>query len=452
MPKGKRPRAMAYVRKRADFTVTLRSDLANDLDMQILEVQQAPHPTTLIVNIYNDNKKQGKRSAVKRLQKVALPNEIPVILSGDWNLHHPLWSRHATPANEIMERTVDWLTERGFSIQNEKGEPAFFSHSHKTYSTIDLTFLNPRATELNATKKWTIDRTKAFGSDHFALHWELDYRAVEIENVTGKKYNFKDADLKEWKAAFQVALNKCQAHLNVLLNLEDTMTTEQLDGATDALTEAMQAANEMTVPIRKPSDKARPWWNDALEKVNKRIAQQRSANLEHNKRWGMQSPAIAVTIKKSCNYFKCLYKTSRDKWITKTLEDAETKDIWSFGKWGKGERTYQSPAISQGPNKPPAVHHTDKCEALQNELFQPPPPLENAQIPDLATPGVNDFMHEPLTKEEVKNSIFDQGADKAPGLSQNPFRAIRWAWEVADSTITALMHHCLKTGYHPKAW
>ncbi|KAL6298147.1 Endonuclease/exonuclease/phosphatase, partial [Sparassis latifolia] len=89
--KGKRPRAMAYVHKRADFTVTLRSDLANDLDMQILEVQQAPHPTTLIVNIYNDNKKQGKRSAAKRLQKVALPNEVLVILSGDWNLHHPLW-------------------------------------------------------------------------------------------------------------------------------------------------------------------------------------------------------------------------------------------------------------------------------------------------------------------------------------------------------------------------
>ncbi|KAI0728450.1 hypothetical protein C8Q72DRAFT_756138, partial [Fomitopsis betulina] len=54
--------------------------------------------------------------------------------------------------------------------------------------------------------------------------------------------------------------------------------------------------------------------------------------------------------------------------------------------------------------------------------------------------------------EEVRSSIFDQGADKAPGLSQCPFRTIRWAWEVASDTILALMNHCLRTGYHPKEW
>ncbi|KAL6306099.1 hypothetical protein BKA93DRAFT_730222, partial [Sparassis latifolia] len=77
---------------RPDFTVTLRSDLADNLDMQILEIQQAPHPSTIIVNIYNNNKKQGKKLAAKRLQHVILLNDIPVILTGDWNLHHPLWS------------------------------------------------------------------------------------------------------------------------------------------------------------------------------------------------------------------------------------------------------------------------------------------------------------------------------------------------------------------------
>ncbi|KZT65666.1 hypothetical protein DAEQUDRAFT_768721 [Daedalea quercina L-15889] len=58
VPAGKRPRAMAYARKRSDYTITLRSDLANDLDLQILEIAQDPRPPTIIANIYNDDRKQ----------------------------------------------------------------------------------------------------------------------------------------------------------------------------------------------------------------------------------------------------------------------------------------------------------------------------------------------------------------------------------------------------------
>lgn len=50
---GDRPRVMAYVARRDDFTVTLRSDLVQDLDIQILEVRQHPHLPTLLVNVYN---------------------------------------------------------------------------------------------------------------------------------------------------------------------------------------------------------------------------------------------------------------------------------------------------------------------------------------------------------------------------------------------------------------
>lgn len=53
LPENTIPRVMAYIQQRQDFTVTLRSDLANDADMQILEITQPPHPCTIIVNIYN---------------------------------------------------------------------------------------------------------------------------------------------------------------------------------------------------------------------------------------------------------------------------------------------------------------------------------------------------------------------------------------------------------------
>ena len=449
--KDQRPRAMAYTRRRKDFTVTLRSDIANDLDLQVLEVAQATHPSTLLVNIYNDDKKQGRHSAAKRLQNLALPREAPVIISGDWNLHHPLWSRSAEPAKDSTEQTADWLVEQGYTIKNTKGEPTFFSHTHKTWSTIDLTFTNPAATELDAAQGWHIDNESSFGSDHLALRWNIDYGATEIENVTGERYNFKDTDPAKWRNAFRDALLTHAEALDPLQSAADTLTTDTLDAAANALTAAMQDANLKTAKIRKPSDRARPWWNHGLQDAAKKTADLRAESLAHVQRWGTQAKAVNAMIKKSRNYFKRLYKTARRRWITETLEQAETPDIWRFMKWGKGTRTYASPAISRGPDRNPAISHADKCDALRDELFQPPPPLEDDYRPDLDNLH-EDLPHEDVTREEVRSSIFDQGADKAPGLSQCPFRTIRWAWDAAPDMIHALMNHCLRAGYHPQAW
>ncbi|GBE87945.1 hypothetical protein SCP_1201710 [Sparassis crispa] len=335
---------------------------------------------------------------------------------------------------------------------NEKGEPTFYSHSHQTWSTIDLTFINPKAAEHDAAKHWRVDQTKAFGSDHFALRWELDYGKREIENLTGKHFNFKDADPQKWKEAFKKVIESNNADLMPLLDLKATFTVAQLDKATTQVTKAMQETNETTVPTRKPHDRARPWWNKELDKATMRIAEQRSLNLVHQKRWGKQSANVTSLIKKSQNYFKRLYKSAHAQWLTSTLEEATTKDIWSFPKWGKGVRTYPSPAISQGPGREPAVQHSDKCDALRDELFQPPPPLQGAAYPDLTAAMAGDLPDNDVTTDEVHQAIYDQGADKAPGLSQVPFRRIRWAWEVKADLITALMHHCIKIGYHPKEW
>ncbi|KZT63859.1 hypothetical protein DAEQUDRAFT_770232 [Daedalea quercina L-15889] len=51
IPANRRPRAMAYIRRRGDFKVTLRSDIANDLDMQVLKIAQAPHPSVELLPV-----------------------------------------------------------------------------------------------------------------------------------------------------------------------------------------------------------------------------------------------------------------------------------------------------------------------------------------------------------------------------------------------------------------
>lgn len=98
-----------------------------------------------------------------------LSENIPVIIFRDWNIHHLLWSRHATPPSGSMEQMVEWLTDNGFTLQNEKGVPTYFTHSGRTYLTIDLTFMNTRALKLDAMKRWAVDEEQAYKLDHFAL-------------------------------------------------------------------------------------------------------------------------------------------------------------------------------------------------------------------------------------------------------------------------------------------
>ncbi|KAI6118324.1 hypothetical protein F5141DRAFT_963582, partial [Pisolithus sp. B1] len=86
------PRVMAYVRRRNDFTVMLRSDLAKDADIQILQIDQPPHTPVIVANIYNQRAGDDPCSwTLDRLVNTVLPYNLPLVISGDWNLHHPLW-------------------------------------------------------------------------------------------------------------------------------------------------------------------------------------------------------------------------------------------------------------------------------------------------------------------------------------------------------------------------
>ncbi|KAI6148218.1 hypothetical protein EDD17DRAFT_1430055, partial [Pisolithus thermaeus] len=77
---------------RNDFTVILCSDLALGVDMQILQIDQPPHMLVLVANIYNQRAGDDPHSwTLDHLINMTLPNNLPLVISGDWNLHHPLW-------------------------------------------------------------------------------------------------------------------------------------------------------------------------------------------------------------------------------------------------------------------------------------------------------------------------------------------------------------------------
>ena len=110
--------------------------------------------------------------------------------------------------------------------------------------------------------------------------------------------------------------------------------------------------------------------------------------------------------------------------------------------------------ISQGPDRPKAISHEDKCEALRRELYQPPPALDQTFSPDITSRFDTDLPFTDVTLEEVRDAIFKSKHNSAPGHSQITYQVLRWAWAnpKGQKYILSLTRKCLQNGYHPKPW
>ena len=80
---------MLYYRQRDSLEVALCLDLVRDRDIQVINMIYPGQPTTMIINIYNDPTCLNN-NAIYILQNLDLLTNRPVILTGDWNIHHAI--------------------------------------------------------------------------------------------------------------------------------------------------------------------------------------------------------------------------------------------------------------------------------------------------------------------------------------------------------------------------
>jgi hypothetical protein len=133
-------------------------------DILILEISLSPKLSFLIINIYNDK----KSAALEILTSLPLPN-LPTILSGDFNLHHGLWSvsDRPPPTSSKAEDLLNWTDDNRFNLVNKSGEITFFRAA--TRSVLDLTWANDRALKSGLLEEWQVREDIFVGSDH--IHW-----------------------------------------------------------------------------------------------------------------------------------------------------------------------------------------------------------------------------------------------------------------------------------------
>jgi hypothetical protein len=198
--KTHKQRIMIFVFKSFNFSVTFRSNLCSNTNIQILNISETNIENFTIVNVYNEKcqKSSSDEYTIERkLRTIELTKNS--IVCDDFNAHHQWWNSKITSsirANVLIE----WLNKFNCEIINISDEYTF--NRENSNSVIDLTF----ATIDFASKisNWSINDEAEIDSDHEVIEFSINVENIEtVNNSMIEKFNTQKADWNKFNQYFK---------------------------------------------------------------------------------------------------------------------------------------------------------------------------------------------------------------------------------------------------------
>ncbi|QRW25174.1 hypothetical protein RhiXN_07123 [Rhizoctonia solani] len=278
-----------------------------------------------IINTYAHGKDAYK--TIQHLTEQIIPAERPLILTGDFNLHHPDWALD----NSKWKNRHPNQTEREFRDYAE-------------------------AVEAWPNFNWEVDTPstgRSCGSDHMAITWSIQPSDQNLPDEDAVQTPHRQIDPKredKWVEAYANALKKFELP-------EEPTTAEDADLITGAILEAMSTATMKTMPDgnkKKGSGPVRsPWWNaECSGALN---------DLKHNPEGRTQDQLRATlrgAIRRAC-------QNNGDR----ILSEIRTSKVFESLKWFQGKRRSLLPPIKNPNGGNTATHPHHKAENLAKQFF-----------------------------------------------------------------------------------
>ena len=281
------------------------------MDFMIMDVRQegSKHPPTCIINIYNQVEQgvsQDPMFTTDRLANVHFHPEIPMIITGDWNLHHNLWNSTIDTESTTMrmQEVVDWLEGQGFSLCSKKDVHTHSSSGTQWDTVIDLTFANDPASGQGIVQNHIVNPDLAALSDHHALTFTLGDPRESMDNITKAKYNWKDAKEEDFIEALNQILQEddslIKSSIQQVLNNNCTHASPvKLDNVVRVINNCMECAAEKVIPTHCMCSQSKPWWNNALLVAFKDMRTARDMACSYYQHFNHQSKLMILEAQKS---------------------------------------------------------------------------------------------------------------------------------------------------------
>ena len=136
-----------------------------------------------------------------------------------------------------------------------------------------------------------VDPGFSLDSDHNGIKFIIDHGLKEITDVLPRKYCINKIDLEEWTKLFEQELANVDGELSELYETRYPSDT-QLDEYADTISSALQNTLSLAAPERKPSPKAKPWWDQDLTAATEKTAEAKKAVHAYQSLTGKSSPIL----------------------------------------------------------------------------------------------------------------------------------------------------------------
>lgn len=372
-----------------------------------------------IFNIYNDGNSNRTINQLKHFHRTH-PNIVEqaeaeathVLWLGDFNRHHPHWDDpndtrlFTTEALAAAEVLIEAVASLGLELALPSGIPTHVHNVTKKWSRLDQVFISEHSTDMVEVCD-TETRLRGLKTDHLPV-----LTALNLEIPIAQPANIRNYREVDW-GEFRESLTN---HLDKLDNAKQITNQEQLNVSCDALTRAIQAAIEDSIPITKICSKSKRWWTKELTQMRRRM---NKLGRETYKLRNLPAHPVheehAEAIK---TYDRTLERTKKQHWRD-WLERAVDPDIWAVHK------VISAPTSDGAKARIPALKHKrgdaeltananpDKARALAKTFF-PTKPADPGIPEDYAYPSAC-CNPDQITKEQIAFQIRKLKPYKAPG-------------------------------------
>ena len=413
-------RSAIWIHKRWDRT-TWRTILAKEdvVGIEILGVQ--------VYSVYSPGYTRGWITPIRDLLELPAPEKV--VVAGDFNMHHPMWSgedRHSQGTDILLELAAKWQLE----LITTPGEPTWHRQGCRS-STLDLLWGSEDLRKrYDGAWNWS-------GSDHVpqaATIWLQGRRPLPAK----PRPNWKMMD-KELVQELASGIDVGWAH-----------TPGELDAMVDRLVSQLDLIRSIAVPDLRGSSGGRRsgFWNQTTIESTKalRIAEREA------RRQG--TPSAYQRLQAARNHQKqTLERERRTAW--RELAASATKDpkkLWTLAAWGRlrshspTEDAQMPELVSETDPATRAVTHEQKAAVLAERFFPLTIPGERpSQGPcKWMTAGMPT-----VTEEDVGKAIHRPSPWKAPGLDGIPNGFLRACGKPVVEAIRRITACSLAIGHFP---
>ncbi|KAI1001859.1 hypothetical protein K3495_g6341 [Podosphaera aphanis] len=327
------------------------------------------------------------------------PSNTQHIVLGDFNFHHPLWSGVYCPTQHLAaSHLLDIIDQHGLELLTPPGLITRSFRGQET--TIDLAFGTPTVQD-KLIRCSTVHRLD-HGSDHLPICISVDITPEKLDPVPTRVWKETDS-----LAANAEAIARFPPPRQIL-------TAADLDAYCDEISQIIGKMVDITVPLRKPSSRAVPWWSNTVRSAIKLARKMRYAamRIRHPEDFDRARDAARA----------------RDR----TIREAKTTTFRQAVHDASSQRFY--PSTSADLDDIP-----DKDRLFPRSQFDPcPDPAASFPLTAL------------VTLEDVHQALFSKKAFSAPGWDGVPYHFLRALGDPLAKSLQAIAQACWDLGHYPK--